>query len=92
MSRKIVVTVLGQDRVGIVARVATELAETRVNIEDINQKILGDSIFAMTLLADQTDSPLSLGELAERLDNLGEELGLKIMVQDAEVFRFMHRV
>ena len=92
MSRKIVVTVLGQDRVGIVARVATELAENQVNIEDINQKILGDSIFAMTLLADMAISPLSLGDLAERLDRVGEELGLKITAQDAEVFRFMHRV
>lgn len=92
MSRKVVVTVLGQDRVGIVARVATELAEARVNIEDINQKILGGSIFAMTLLADMTDSPLNLGDLAARLDAVGGELGLKIMAQDAEVFRFMHRV
>ncbi|MDF1552992.1 MAG: ACT domain-containing protein [Deferrisomatales bacterium] len=92
MSRKIVVTVLGQDRVGIVARVATTLAEARVNIEDLNQKILGDSIFAMTLLADMGDSSLNLGELAERLGTVGAELGLKIMAQDAEVFRFMHRV
>ena len=92
MSRKIVVTVLGQDRVGIVARVATELAEVQVNIEDINQKILGGSIFAMTLLADMAASPLSLGDLAERLDGVGEDLGLKITAQDAEVFRFMHRV
>ena len=92
MSRKIVVTVLGQDRVGIVARVATALADARVNIEDLNQKILGDSIFAMTLLADMGDSSLNLGELAERLGAVGEELGLKIMAQDAEVFRFMHRV
>jgi ACT domain-containing protein len=92
MSHKIVVTVLGQDRVGIVARVATELAEHQVNIEDINQKILGGSVFAMTLLADMGGSPLSLGELAERLDVVGEQLGLKVMAQDAEVFRFMHRV
>ena len=63
-----------------------------MNIEDINQKILGGSIFAMTLLADMTDSPLNLGDLAARLDAVGGELGLKIMAQDAEVFRFMHRV
>ena len=84
--------VIGTDRVGIVARVATALADNQVNIEDINQKILGDSIFAMTLLADMAASPLSLGELAERLDGVGEELGLKVMAHDAEVFRFMHRV
>jgi len=92
MSRKIVVTVLGQDQVGIVARVATELAQAAVNIEDIHQKILGNSIFAMTLLADMDHSPLSLVELSARLDAVGESLGLKVMLQDAEVFRFMHRV
>jgi ACT domain-containing protein len=86
------VTVLGQDRVGIVARIATALAENQVNIEDINQKILGGSIFAMTLLADMVACPVDLAELSRRLEEVGHELGLKVVVQDAEVFRFMHRV
>ncbi len=92
MSRKTVVTVIGQDQVGIVARVATCLADNRVNIEDINQKILGGTIFAMTLLADAAGSPVDLPELARRLQASVEGLGLKVMVQDAEVFRYMHRV
>ncbi len=92
MSRKVVVTVLGQDRVGIVARIATALAENQVNIEDINQKILGGTIFAMTLLADMVDSPVDLLTLHRKLEAAGEELDLKVMVQDAEVFRYMHRV
>ena len=92
MSRRIVVTVLGQDRVGIVARIATVLAENQVNIEDINQKILGGSIFAMTMLGDMARCPVDLAELARRLDQAGQELGLKVTVQDAEVFRYMHRV
>jgi ACT domain-containing protein len=92
MSKKVVVTVLGQDKVGIVARVATALAENQVNIEDINQKILGGSIFAMTLLADMARCPADLPELSRRLQAVGDELGLKVVIQDAEVFRYMHRV
>jgi len=92
MARKIVVTVLGRDQVGIVAKVATALAEATVNIEDINQKILGGDIFAMTLLADMEKSPLSLAELSRALEKALEGMGLKVMVQDAEVFRYMHRV
>jgi ACT domain-containing protein len=92
MAHRIVVTVLGQDRIGIVARIATALAENRVNIEDINQKILGGSIFAMTMLGDMAESPLDLGTLSRKLAELGEEMGLKVLVQDAEVFRYMHRV
>ncbi len=92
MTRRIVVTVIGADQVGIVAKVATVLAEHRVNIEDINQKILGGNIFAMTLLADAAASGLSLPELGERLEAALDGMDLKVMVQDAEVFRFMHRV
>jgi ACT domain-containing protein len=92
MSRQIVVTVIGQDRVGIVARVAAVLADCGVNIEDINQKILGGAIFAMTLLADMAQSPVDLPTLSRKLDEATGEMGLKVMVQDAEVFRYMHRV
>ncbi|MDW7709883.1 MAG: ACT domain-containing protein [Deferrisomatales bacterium] len=92
MSRKTVVTVIGQDQVGIVARIATCLAENGVNIEDINQKILGGTIFAMTLLADAGRAPVDLPELARRLQGSVEGMGLQVMVQDAEVFRYMHRV
>ena len=92
MSRKVVVTVIGQDQVGIVAKVSTCLADNRVNIEDINQKILGGAIFAMTLLADAGGSPADLPELSRRLQASVEGMGLRVMVQDAEVFRYMHRV
>ena len=92
MGRKIVVTVIGRDQIGIVARVATVLAECRVNIEDINQKILGGHVFAMTLLADMEKSPLALPELADRLQEAVADMELRVTVQDAEVFRYMHRV
>jgi len=90
--KSIVVTVVGKDEVGIVAKVATALAENNININDINQKILGDEIFAMTLLADRGNSELSLPEIAARLKESVQNMSLNVTVQDAEVFQCMHRV
>jgi len=90
--KKIVVTVIGKDEVGIVAKVATALAESNINLIDINQKILGDEIFAMTLLADRINSSLSLNEITERLKESVKSMSLEITVQDSEVFQYMHRV
>jgi len=90
--KRIVVTVIGKDEVGIVAKVATALADNRINIIDINQKILGDEIFAMTLLADRRDSGLSLPDITARLKESIEGMPLKVTVQDSEVFQYMHRV
>jgi ACT domain-containing protein len=90
--KHIIVTVIGKDEVGIVAKIATSLAEQNINIIDINQTILGGEFFAMTLLADrvQCDSPLS--EITERLMQSVEGMSLKVTVQDSEVFQYMHRV
>ena len=90
--KQIVVTVIGKDEVGIVAKVATALAESNINLIDINQKILGDEIFAMTLLADRISSSLSLNEITERLKESVKTMSLEVTVQDSEVFQYMHRV
>jgi ACT domain-containing protein len=90
--KQIVVTVIGKDEVGIVAKVATALAESNINLIDINQKILGDEIFAMTLLADRIHSSLSLNEITERLKESVKSMSLEVTVQDSEVFQYMHRV
>jgi ACT domain-containing protein len=78
--------------VGIVARIATALAANNVNIIDINQKILDDEIFAMTMLADRAKSSLSLPEITGRLKEAVSDLNLTVTVQDAELFQYMHRV
>ena len=91
-TKKIVVTVIGKDRVGIVARVATTLSQRSVNIEDINQKILGGEIFAMTMLCDMGRSRLDLPELSAELQKTVDDMGLKVTVQDVELYRYMHRV
>jgi len=90
--KRIVVTVIGKDEVGIVAKVATALAESNINLIDINQKILGDEIFAMTLLADRMNSNLSLAEITDKLKESIKNMSLKVTVQDSEVFQYMHRV
>lgn len=88
----IVITVIGKDEVGIVAKVATALAKNNINIIDINQKILGEEIFAMTLLADREGSPLSLPEITDELKLSIKGMSLEVTVQDSEVFQYMHRI
>ncbi len=90
--KNIVVTVIGKDDIGIVAKVATALAENSINIIDINQKILGDEIFAMTLLADRVKSDLSLPDITDKLKASIKGMALEVTVQDTEVFQYMHRV
>ena len=90
--KRIVITVIGKDEVGIVAKIATALAENNINIIDINQKILGDEIFAMTLLADRVGSDLSLPKITDKLKVSIKDMSLEVTVQDSEVFQYMHRV
>jgi len=90
--KHIIVTVIGRDEVGIVAKIATSLAEQNINIIDINQTILGGELFAMTLLADRIKSDYPLPEITRRLKQSVDGLSLKVTVQDSEVFQYMHRV
>ncbi|MBP1757320.1 MAG: hypothetical protein H6Q62_176 [Firmicutes bacterium] len=86
-----VITVVGQDRVGIIARVATELAALSVNINDISQTILQD-VFTMIMLVDLPQNKFDIKELADHMEALGHEMGLSIHVQHAGIFKAMHRV
>ncbi|HAF17603.1 MAG: ACT domain-containing protein [Thermacetogeniaceae bacterium] len=86
-----IVTVVGHDRVGIIARVAGILAESNVNILDISQTVL-QGFFAMIMIVDLSCSRNNLSELRQKLDDSGEEMGLKITLQHEDVFRYMHRV
>ena len=84
-----VITVLGGDRPGIVAAVAGALSEREANILDISQTIL-QGIFTMTMLIDLGQADFS--ELKDRLDELAETLGVQIMLQREDVFRYMYRL
>ncbi len=91
MKGKAIVTVLGKDRVGIVAGVSRVLAENNVNIEDINQTIMQE-FFTMMMLITVDEDIISIASLQEKLNALAEELGLKITVQHEDIFRYMHRI
>lgn len=88
---KIVVSVVGQDRVGIIAMVSRILAENSVNILNINQNIL-DGFFNMVMIADMSNAGISLKELQNILRNKGEEISLDIKVQHEDIFNSMHRI
>lgn len=86
-----VLTVLGEDRVGIVATVSGALAEANANIEDIRQTILG-RIFSMTMLLTVDEDRCPYNELQKRLAQIGQDLGMQITLQREDVFRSMHRI
>lgn len=88
---KIVISVLGRDRVGIIAMVSTVLAENGVNILNLDQTIL-DGFFNMIMTADMAQAKISLKDLQEVLRVKGEALGLEIRAQHADIFQVMHRV
>lgn len=90
-SNRIIVTVIGADRVGIIAGVAAVLAEAHANIVDISQTTLRE-FFTMILMADLTASTIPFDELKRRLADKGTEMGVKVDAQHEDVFKFMHRV
>ena len=89
--KKTIITVVGKDTVGIIAKICTYLANNRVNILDISQTIVQD-FFNMMMIVDANDSPKAVGELAEELEQLGEGIGVRIRCQSEEIFEKMHRI
>ena len=88
---KAVITVLGRDRVGIIAAVSAACAENEVNILDISQTIL-QGYFNMIMLVEIPESGIAIPALAEKLDAVGARLGVQIRVQHEAIFTAMHRV
>ena len=88
---KCVVSVLGKDRSGIVAAVATALAECGANIDDISQTIL-DSIFSMTMLTTLDLEKADFNDVQERLERVGEDLGVQIIIKRDDVLQMMHKI
>lgn len=88
---KAIVTVIGKDKPGIIAKVSTALAENSVNIEDISQTIMQGN-FTMLMLCDLSNSGLKIKELGGLLTKLGEEIGVSIHVQNEDIFNAMHKI
>ena len=89
--KKTIITVVGKDTVGIIARVCTYLAENHVNILDISQTIV-QGFFNMMMIADATDAGKGSAQIAEELEKLGEEIGVTIRCQHEDIFNMMHRI
>lgn len=88
---KAILTVLGTDRTGIIARVSGKLFDNGVNILDITQTILS-GYFTMAMLVDLSEMRCSFPEMVGALNELGSELGVQIRMQRSEIFDAMHRM
>lgn len=89
--KKAIITVVGKDSVGIIARVCTFLAENKLNILDISQTIV-DGFFNMMMIVDFTVADKEFVKLSGELESIGEEIGCVIRVQREEIFDKMHRL
>ena len=86
-----IITVVGKDTVGIIARVCTYLADHKINILDISQTIV-QGYFNMMMIVDITGLEGDFGQTAKELEVLGEEIGVKVKIQREEIFTKMHRI
>ena len=89
--KKFIITVVGHDTVGIIAKVCTYLAGIQVNILDISQTIV-DGYFNMMMIVEMNESEVSFSKCSEELDKIGEAIGVSIKCQKEEIFERMHRI
>ena len=89
--KKTIITVVGKDTVGIIAKVCTYLAENQINILDISQTLV-NNYFNMMMIADMNQATKSVSEVSDELDKLGTEIGVIIKCQREEIFDSMHRI
>ena len=88
---KAIVTVVGKDRIGIIANVCTLLAHYQVNILDISQTVM-QGYFTMMMAAEVSQCNVPLADLVTEMARIGEEMGLSIRVQREDIFQAMHRI
>ena len=89
--KKSIITVVGKDTVGIIAKVCTYLAENNINILDISQTIVQD-YFNMMMIVDANNAEKKTGIIADELEKLGDEIGVQIKIQQEDIFNSMHRI
>ena len=88
---KAIVTVVGKDRVGIIANVCVALASYNVNVLDISQTVM-QGFLTMMMAVDVTEANVPLAELCRQMEGKGQEMGLSIRVQREDIFEAMHRI
>ncbi|MBR3645466.1 MAG: ACT domain-containing protein [Lachnospiraceae bacterium] len=89
--KKTIITVVGKDTVGIIAKVCTYLADNNVNILDISQTIVQD-YFNMMMIVDANNAKESFNKLSDDLAQIGDEIGVSIKMQHEDIFDSMHRI
>lgn len=89
--KKTIITVVGKDGVGIIARICTYLANNNINIEDISQTIR-QGYFSMMMITDMNESSKPFADVATELEEIGKEIGVVIKCQKEEIFDSMHRI
>lgn len=89
--KKAIITVVGKDQVGIIAKVCSYLADTHINILDISQTIL-QGYFNMMMIVDIADIQNDFSFIADELEQLGENIGVNIKLQHEDIFNKMHRI
>lgn len=88
---KTIITVVGKDKVGIIAKVCAFLAENDINILDISQTIV-DGFFNMMMITDVTNAKKDFKTVEDEIEALGKEIGVRIQMQKEEIFDRMHRI
>ena len=88
---KAVISVIGKDAVGILAKVSTICAEHNANVTEVTQSVLQD-VFAMVMLVDITNLSTPLAVLSDKMTELGKQLGLSIYVMHEDIFNTMHHI
>lgn len=88
---KVVITVLGANKPGILAGITRAIADSNVNVEDVSQKIMQD-LFALMMMTDFSGANCSYDEFQNRMQQVAEQLKVKIFIQHEDVFKFQHRL
>ena len=88
---KTIITVVGKDSVGIIAKVCTYLSENGINILDISQTVVSD-YFNMMMIVDLSKSEKGFADLSADLENVGQDIGVSVKCQREEIFEMMHRI
>jgi ACT domain-containing protein len=91
MRTTVIVTALGPDRHGLLAQVATTIAERNANIDDVSQTV-ANGMFTMIMFVSFDQTETTMAELKQALAETGERIGLQIHVQHENIFKFMHRI
>lgn len=89
--KRAIITVVGKDTVGIIAKICTYLADNGINILDISQTII-EGYFNMMMITDVTNAGKPIAEISTDMENLGNEIGVSVHCQLEDIFTKMHRI